>query len=126
MTQTTKYSANPDGTVTLEESSDPVRTEVGDQWTSIDTDLAVGTDGLLAPSAAAVPVEFSDGGSTTIARVQSDSGKWLSQTWPYGALPAPTVDGSTATYGEVLPGVDLRVAAANTGMTEVLIVKDAA
>src|SRR6478609_5037016 len=38
----------------------------------------------------------------------------------------PMISGSTATYPNVLPGVDLRLKAIATGYTEVLIVHDAA
>lgn len=124
-TQTREVAANPDGTETVTESSEPTRVEQDGVWTPIDTDLALGADGSWAPQASAAPVEFSAGGSTALARVQSESGSWLSESWPGGSLPTPTVSGSVATYPEVYPGVDLRLSATPTGMSEVLVVKNA-
>ena len=45
-------------------------------------------------------------------------------TWP-ADLPAPQVNGATATYAEVLSGVDLQVTATTRGYTENLLVKNA-
>ena len=126
MTQTEQVSAMPDGTMYLQETSDPTRVLRNGSWTPIDLTLSVGSDGMLAPAGAAVPVEFSDGGTGALARVQSASGTWLSVSWTSGALAQPTVTGSAATYPNVYPGVDLRVSATASGMSEVLIVKSAA
>ena len=83
-------------------------------------------DGVLQPAAGAVPVRFSAGGSIApLAQVQAPSGEWLTETWKFGALPAPIVSGDTATYPEVMPDVDLQVSATATGMSEVLVIKSA-
>ncbi len=58
-----------------------------------------------------------------LVSVQVSDGSWVSESWPLGALPTPTVDGSNATYPEVLSGVDLRLTATASGMSEVLVVK---
>ncbi|MEU0092050.1 DNRLRE domain-containing protein [Kribbella sp. NPDC006257] len=41
-----------------------------------------------------------------------------------GPLPAPSIDGTTATYREVKPGVDLIVEATRTGYQQLLLVKN--
>ncbi|WP_448721329.1 LamG-like jellyroll fold domain-containing protein [Microbacterium natoriense] len=106
----------------LEVSSVPVRVEQDGAWVPVDTTLV--TDGeWLAPAASAAPVRFSAGGSDQIAQVQTESGEWVTETWPYGTLPAPTVEGDTATYAEVLPGVDLKMTATSTGQASVYVVK---
>jgi len=48
----------------------------------------------------------------------------LSIDWP-GVLPAPSLDGDTATYVEALPGVDVKVTASSTGYSYVMVVKSA-
>jgi hypothetical protein len=56
----------------------------------------------------------------------SEGGESLSVSWPYGPLPAPTVGGPTATYPNVLPGVNLLVSATPTGVSDVIEVTSAA
>ncbi|MEV4924322.1 LamG-like jellyroll fold domain-containing protein [Streptomyces roseoverticillatus] len=51
-------------------------------------------------------------------------GRALSLTWPE-KLPVPTVDGDTVTYPDVIPDVDLRLAAQADGFTQLLVVKSA-
>ncbi|MGW6709678.1 LamG domain-containing protein [Streptomyces sp. NPDC054956] len=43
--------------------------------------------------------------------------------WQGGPLPKPVIDGDSAVYPEVLPGVDLRMTATLKGYREVLVVK---
>lgn len=123
--ETVEVAAEPDGELKLTESSEPVRVARGGGWVPVDESL-VPTNGTLQPSAGAVPVRFSAGGAIApLAQVRAPSGEWLTETWKLGALPTPVVDGDTATYPEVMPDVDLRVSATVTGMSEVLVIKDA-
>ncbi|MER8044202.1 LamG domain-containing protein [Streptomyces sp. NPDC094032] len=120
---TTTY-ANPDGaSLRLEQSAVPVRVRGGaGGWVKPDATLEVRPDGTVAPKAAAVDVRFSGGGDgaalATVARGQ----KSLTMAWP-GRLPKPTLDGDTAVYTDVLPGVDLRMTASTDGFRDVLVVK---
>ncbi|WP_240529908.1 hypothetical protein [Streptomyces mangrovisoli] len=115
--------ANPDGTFTTDEYVQPVRTRVDGKWTDIDTTLVRQKNGSYAPKAALSAMSFSGGGDTTFAEIQQD-GRSLSLDWPE-KLPKPTIDGSTATYTDVLPGVDLKVTASAEGFSHVLVVKNA-
>ncbi|MCJ1715124.1 LamG domain-containing protein [Curtobacterium sp. VKM Ac-2922] len=124
-TPTSQVVAEPDGTLQLTQTTEPTRVQQDGEWVEIDTDLQQHGD-WLEPAAALSPVEFSTGGSDVLARVQTPTGQWVSEAWPDGgALPAPTIDGAAATYGDVLPGVDLRLQASATGMSEVFVVQDA-
>lgn len=117
--------ANPDGiSFTLEDSAVPVRVKGADGWATPDATLEVRSDGSVGPKAAAVDMSFSggsDGGE--LVRIERD-GKSLGLGWS-GELPEPVLDGDSALYSEVLPGVDLRLTASVEGFREVLIVKSA-
>lgn len=122
-TETTQVAALPDGTKQLTISSVPVRLRRGGSWVPVDTDLTHASDGMLTGTATPTSVEFSSGGSGALARVQAPHGAWVSVSAPVASLPTPTVDGASATYPEVLPGVDLKLTATDAGMSEVLVVK---
>ncbi|MFJ1621786.1 LamG-like jellyroll fold domain-containing protein [Streptomyces sp. NPDC088190] len=115
--------ATPDGNLEAQEHLRPVRTRVGGEWKAIDTALARTGDGGVAPKASTVGLEFSGGGSTPLVRMKK-AGRELALSWP-GKLPAPSLDGATATYAEVLPGVDLRMEAQEDGFAQLLVVKSA-
>ncbi|MCM1976547.1 LamG-like jellyroll fold domain-containing protein [Streptomyces sp. G1] len=115
--------ANPDGTFTVTEYVQPVRTRKNGKWTAIDTTLVERKNGTLAPKAALAAMAFSGGGDRTFAEIDKD-GRTLSFDW-LDELPKPKVDGSTATYSNVLSGVDLKVTASAEGFSHVLVVKNA-
>ncbi|MFC3346859.1 LamG-like jellyroll fold domain-containing protein [Streptomyces echinoruber] len=115
--------ANPDGTFTTTQYVQPVRTRKNGKWTQIDTTLVEQKNGTYAPRAALTAMSFSGGGDTTFAEIEKD-GRTLSLDWP-DRLPKPKVEGSTATYANVLPGVDLAVTASAEGFSHVLVVRNA-
>lgn len=106
----------------LEMSSRPVRVKQDGGWVPVDTTLQRDGD-WFSPAASAVPVRFSPGGTDVISQTQTTSGEWVSESWAHGPLPTPTVDGDTATYAEVMPGVDLKLVATKTGMASIYVVK---
>ncbi|MFI1815189.1 LamG domain-containing protein [Streptomyces sp. NPDC020422] len=118
--------ANPDGfTFTLEESSVPVRVAKPDGgWQAPDATLERKADGSIAPKAASAEMTFSGGGNAEPLVELSRKGRSMELDWR-GTLPAPQLDGPSALYPEVLPGVDLKVTATVESFRQVLVVKTA-
>ncbi len=108
----------------LAQDTVPVRVQLGGSWAPVDTTLRRDGD-WFSPVASAVPVRFSPGGTDVISQTQTSSGEWVSESWTRGALPVPTVEGDTATYAEVMAGVDLKLVATRTGMASIYVVKSA-
>jgi len=124
-TPTETVAADPSGTLTMTESVYPTRVKQDNAWVPVNPALHVAADGSLAPAAVPSGITLSNGGDTQLATLTSH-GKRLTVSWP-DALPKPMVSGSTATYAEVFPGVDLRASVSSLGgFSEVLVVKSAA
>ncbi|HEY2670768.1 MAG TPA: hypothetical protein VGJ07_10370 [Rugosimonospora sp.] len=116
--------ANPSGTVTARSNVLPVRVRRGGSWAAIDPTLRRSADGSYAPAATWAPVVLSGGGTGALATLGTGT-SGLTLTWP-GRLPAPSISGATATYRDVLAGVDLVVTVTELGgVSEVLAVHDA-
>ncbi|MBG6135811.1 discoidin domain-containing protein [Longispora fulva] len=124
-TETDEIVANPDGTLTLQHHTRPVRVQRNGQWVPTDTTLRVAPDGSVVPGAVTLGVRFSGGGEGPLLTATVD-GQELALGSPVGVLPKPVIAGDTATYPEVLRGVDLKVTAGVDGFSEVLVVKDRA
>ncbi|MEU4445720.1 LamG-like jellyroll fold domain-containing protein [Actinosynnema sp. NPDC050801] len=122
-TETSEVLANPDGTFTMRTHVQPVRVKRDGAWRDVDSTLTRTSDGGLAPVASPVGVTFSGGGTAPLVTMR-DGDKQFALNWP-SPLPAPVVDGSTATYPGVFPGVDLQLTASAAGYSEVLVVRDA-
>ncbi|WP_436536647.1 RHS repeat-associated core domain-containing protein [Actinoplanes sp. HUAS TT8] len=125
-TDVTQVFANPNGSLTMTSSARPTRVRRTDgTWAAIDTTLtAVGAG--IKPTATTVDLTFSAGGTGALVSIEHDGTKLEVQPpTMFGAMPKPVLDGDTATYREVLPGVDLRLTADGQGYSEVLVVKDA-
>lgn len=126
-TATTVTYAEPEGGFAVREDVLPQRVRVAGHWVNVSTVLRL-VMGRLVP--VAVPgdvVSFSAGGSGALA-VISSGGSSLGLSWP-GRLPVPAVSGASATYRDVLPGVDLVMTATSVesgGFREVLVVRSAA
>ena len=120
--------AHPDGTFTRTLNAEPVRMKTGSGWDEISTDLIPVTEGgerVLKPEMTPVEVTLGTEGSSTMSTIEDGQGHAITQSWPFGELPAPSVEGDTATYASVLPGVDLIQIAHNTGVSQVLKIADA-
>ncbi|MFI6388391.1 RHS repeat-associated core domain-containing protein [Nonomuraea sp. NPDC050540] len=122
-TETSLTYANPDGTLTLEASSGPVRVKEGDSWAPIDTTL-VEAGGVLRPKAALGGVEFSAGGeSRPLAKLAPSGKQSYALGWP-AALPQPKVEGNTATYPDAAgPGADLVLTALPAGFRHDVVLR---
>ncbi|MFD8347590.1 LamG domain-containing protein [Streptomyces coelicoflavus] len=116
--------ANPDGSFTAQEYTQPVRARRDGHWVPVDDTLVKRADGTYSPKATTVELSFSGGGDGPFARMRR-AGREYALTWPDGDLPAPQVEGDTARYAEVLPGVGLAVRAEPEGFSHYLIVKSA-
>ncbi|MCQ9178678.1 VCBS repeat-containing protein [Streptomyces sp. IBSBF 2953] len=127
-TPTATEAANADGTFTVTQSVAPVRKYASGGWKPLDSTLVRRSDDTVAPVLTTADLALSGGGDGPLA-VMKDHGRSLSLTAPasISSLPSPTLDGPSATYPDVLGGVDLKVTAdAQGGFSEVLVVKNAA
>lgn len=123
-TSTTQVFANADGTWTTESYAGPVRVqdaESGD-WSAIDTALEE-AKGRWRPATTLTDLTLSDGGSGPLAVMRDVDGRDLSWSWPT-ALPKPTVDGSTLTYHDAIPGGDLVVEALPGGFSHSVVLNE--
>jgi Concanavalin A-like lectin/glucanases superfamily len=124
-TPTSVTTASPGGKLTITETSQPTRAWRDSRWQALNPALRAGPDGTLSPAVATSALTLSAGGTGPMA-VMHVGGRSLSLYWP-GALPAPSVSGATATYTDVLPGVDLVVTADDQGgFSDVVVVHSAA
>ncbi|MFG6195093.1 DNRLRE domain-containing protein [Nonomuraea sp. JJY05] len=122
-TESTLTYVNPDGTITLETASGPVRVKQGDRWNPIDTTL-VAQDGVLKPKSGFADVEFSaGGGDKPLAVLERSDKQSYTLTWP-NKLPQPKVEGNKATYPDAAgPGADLVLTALPAGFRHDIVLR---
>lgn len=124
-TDTSTTWVNPDGTLTTDISSRPVQAQdQNGEWEPLDNTLTQHSDGTVAPDVSVTDVVFGKDGSTTAAKLGSDADS-AALKWN-GTLPAPSLDGDTATYPDVSPGTDLTAQSNSTGFELSLLVSDPA
>ncbi|WP_197287204.1 LamG-like jellyroll fold domain-containing protein [Planomonospora sphaerica] len=123
-TETSLTYANPDGTLTTETTSGPVRIKQGERWTPIDTTL-VENNGVLTPRAAAAQVEVSAGGDQApLAKLEHGQDQSFALNWPT-PLPAPRLEGNKATFADAAgTGADLVVTALPTGFRHDVVLRE--
>ncbi len=126
--ETSEFWALPDGLVEAEIHAGPVRfRDEHGQWVAVDVSLERRSDGSVGSKAHPYGLRLSGAASegehdlVTLGQGQDAS----SVGWS-GRLPEPVLDGTTATYPDVRPGVDLVVEATRTGYEQFLVVKDRA
>ena len=113
--ETVRVLINPDGTSVQEAHAAPVWvTNADGKWVDVDYTL-VARDGGYAPKASPSTVLIDGGGTSEFARMDLPGGGSMIWSWP-DALPAPSVEGATATYA-VADGVDLVVTATGLGVS---------
>ncbi|WP_238005876.1 RHS repeat-associated core domain-containing protein [Dactylosporangium sp. AC04546] len=122
--ETTKVWANPDGSLTAEQFSGPVRVADGDTWKDVDTSLVADAGGSVSARVHPNKLKLSGAASgTEVPLVTLGQGEdELTLLWN-GRLPQPKLDGATATYADVQEGVDLVIQSTRTGYEQFFVVK---
>lgn len=121
-TETTTTFANPNGSLTTDAASAPIRVRRGQGWVDVDTRLE--RDGqVVRPRATLGLVEFSGGGDGNMASLTDDEGRRALLRWP-GRLPTPSLSGDTATYANVSPATDVVVRALRTGFEQTVVLRE--
>ncbi len=126
-TETSEFYATPDGKIAARISANTERFHRDGVWVPIDLTLRKQADGSVAPAAYPQDMRFSgkrDAEAGDLAAMGSGDEK-VTVGWQT-ALPEPTLDGSKATYPDVMPGVDLVVQATRTGFEQFAVLKSAA
>jgi hypothetical protein len=113
-TQTSTTVADPDGKFAMTSNVMPVRVKQDGRWVPVSATLRHTANGWYEPAATPSAVELSSGGTGALAVLTSPQGGRVSLTFPF-RLPAPVIAGATATYRNVLPGVDLVATVTNQG-----------
>lgn len=134
---------NPDGSVTQDLATGPVRFRDGaGQWQDVDPSLVIRPDGKVA--AKGHPLGLTLAGRTAAPKGRStaaadgsvqapsvplvtlnrgEGGPAMTLSWR-GALPTPTVDGTRARYADALTATDLIIESTRTGFEQFLELKD--
>ncbi|WP_188898507.1 RHS repeat-associated core domain-containing protein [Microlunatus endophyticus] len=129
--ETSRTWANPDGTLSSEMTGGPVRFKDStatrtDGWRDIDLTLQRNSDGTVSPKAAPAKVVLAGAGddASKLITTVADGNKMILGAGVDGTLPTPALDGDTATYADVLPGVDVKVEVRPTGFETFWIAKN--
>ncbi|CAM3102601.1 LamG-like jellyroll fold domain-containing protein [Stackebrandtia soli] len=95
------------------------------EWVSVDPTLITRPDGSMGPTASTIDLWFPSAGTepTVVTRFGDDELALTLDTGSATVLPEPVISGDTATYIDVVPGVDLVLTADVSGFSHTLIVK---
>ena len=126
-TATAEFYATPDGKVVGKIAADAQRFARDGAWVPIDLTLRKQADGSVTPAAYPQEMRFSGAreAETGDLAVMGSGDDKVAVGWK-GALPEPKLDGSKATYADVMPGVDLVVQATRSGFEQFAVLKSAA
>lgn len=123
--ETLQLWANPDGTLTAQKSTGPVRMhDAKGGWQAVDPTLQADADGGVSAKAHPRGLKLAgDSGDGEHDLVRLGSGDdAMALRWK-GRLPKPKLDGTRATYSDVLDGVDLVVESTRAGYEQFFVVK---
>lgn len=125
--ESTRVFANPDGSWTSDTTAGPQRArDENGEWAEVDTTL-IKSGGRLVPKNVPIDLSISAGGDKVFADavpVEGAAKDELAWRWPT-ELPEPTLDGSTATYADAVPGGgDLVVTATPSGFTHNIVLHE--
>ncbi|MFD9366816.1 ricin-type beta-trefoil lectin domain protein [Streptomyces sp. NPDC060020] len=125
-TASSQTSATPRGTLTTESTPVPQRVKTASgAWQQVDATLRANSDGTVSPAVVPSRLSLSGGGTGPMATMTTADGKKLALKAPF-PLPKPALNGDSALYSSVLPGVDLELSATTLGgWRQVLIVRTA-
>ncbi len=123
-TPTELVTAHPEGYFTSEMSSDIERLKApGGEWRDVDLALLRRSDGTIGPAVSDGSVAFSNGGPAGSLLASYGSAGFSYEILAPFAVPAPTLATDTATYPDVIPGVDLVLQATTAGFSHSWVVK---
>lgn len=119
--------ALPDGTFSTTTTQQPTRMpDSTGSWVNIDPTLERDADGSISTTATPNTLTLSGGGAGPVITAADPIGHFLALSLPT-TMPAPTLNGASATYPDIYPGISLTVTAAPTGgFSEVFAVANAA
>lgn len=122
-TSRTKTFDNGDGSFTTETHVEPIHVRQQGEWVDIDPELEQTDDGTFVNGPALVDVELaSDASADELVSVDTGEGSVA-----YGLEGADDVeahvDGATAVYEDVLPGVDLELESVGSGLKETVVLE---
>ncbi|GAB2478635.1 hypothetical protein GCM10027030_11100 [Luteococcus sediminum] len=124
--ETRRVWLHPDGRVQEEISSGPARfkdatASATEGWRAIDTTVVKDAQGVH-PVAVPGSVALADQAGDAAVSMVDAAGRGLGVALDGVELPAPVLDGSTVTYRDVVPGVDVRVEVRPAGFELVWLV----
>lgn len=126
--ETSIVMADPAGDFVWREAATAERVQREDgTWAATDPTLKINGDGSIVPEASTVDMWFPAEGAdpSVLTRFGNSELTLTLDTGSDETLPAPVIDGATATYSEVMPGVDLQLSAEVDGFAHILVVKSA-